>query len=129
MLHRQDFTIVPDAMVCAVFNAPHSNEDRVLDSIFGGPDSSRQIETLNVMGGWGHRVVRQMIEDVNKGYLTGANQLDTRIQELEQKAQAIQDWCSEKYQQIPKDIYDEKYTTMPIQLQTTYDTVSYSTCI
>lgn len=95
-----------------------------MDAAFEGASNSRHIATFNILGGWVHRVVRQTIEDTNRGELTELSQLEPRFRELEQKVQDLKSYCEKHAPPLPKDIYDEAYAALPVQLKTTFDTVS-----
>lgn len=130
IFQRQRFTIIPDVMVTGFFNSVHANEeDPHVEAGFGDPDLSRKTIMLNVMGGWAHRVVREMIEAVNRSEVTEISDLEPRFQELESKVKVLDDWCAQNTPQMPIDIYDEAYTKMPVQCQTTFDSVSWSTVL
>ncbi|CZR67358.1 uncharacterized protein PAC_17257 [Phialocephala subalpina] len=142
IFQRQSFTIVPDVMVTGFFNSFHANkEDLQIEAGFGEPEFSRKTIMLNVLGGWGelgscairnsskshpnlpiaHRVVRETIEAVNKHELIQISDLEPRFQELEKKIKVLDDWCAENAPQMPINIYDEAYTKMPLECQTTFD--------
>ncbi|KAF8849069.1 hypothetical protein BDZ45DRAFT_753147 [Acephala macrosclerotiorum] len=127
IFQRQSFTIVPDVMVTGFFNAVHSNKDDPhIEAGFGDPEFSRKAIMLTVLSGWAHRVVRSTIEDVNRHDLTKLSDLGPRFQELEDKIKVMHDWCAQNGRRLPSNIYDEAYTEMPLQCQTTFDSAQFT---
>ncbi len=125
ILHRQQFTIVPDVMVTAFFSA-HEQGHPHMEAGFTDQDLSQKTVMLNVFGGWAHRVVRNMVEAANKKEFLDTTELEPGLQDLNVKIKVLDDWCAEHAPRLPADIYDEVYTTMPVQYQTSFDSVSSS---
>ncbi|KAL5326569.1 hypothetical protein ACEPPN_004256 [Leptodophora sp. 'Broadleaf-Isolate-01'] len=126
ILHRQQATIIPDIMVTGFFNAVQEEGDPHLEAGFGDPDLSRKTIMLNVLGGWAHRVVRNMVESANKQEFLDVSELEPSLQELSAKIKVLDDWCADNAPHLPVDIYDEAYTSMPLQCQTTFDSAQFT---
>ncbi|KAH7360894.1 hypothetical protein BKA65DRAFT_194776 [Rhexocercosporidium sp. MPI-PUGE-AT-0058] len=126
ILHRQESIIVPDVMVCGFFNAVHEQNHPHLEAGFGDPDLSRKTIMLNIFGGWAHRVVRNMLESANKKEFIDVSELEPGLQDLNAKIKVLDDYCAEIDPRLPVDIYDEAYTRMPVQCQTTFDSAQFT---
>ncbi|KAL2074653.1 hypothetical protein VTL71DRAFT_8432 [Oculimacula yallundae] len=126
-MRRHDFTIIPDAMVTGFFDSVKADKGYPnLEARFSDAELSRKVIELNVLGGWATRVVRQTIEDVNKHELTQLSDLEPRFLELTAKIKISNDWCARHAPQIPGDIYDEAYVSLPVYCQSTYDSSQYT---
>ncbi|CZT51800.1 uncharacterized protein RSE6_12999 [Rhynchosporium secalis] len=126
-MRRHEFTIIPDVMVTGFFEGVKADSGYPnIEARFSDAELSRKVIELNVLGGWATRVVRQTIEDFNRNDLTQLSELEPRFLELTARIKVSNDWCARHAPQIPGDIYDPAYTSLPIYCQTTYDSSQYT---
>jgi hypothetical protein len=87
-------------------------------------DLSHKIVELTVLGGWSYRVVRNLIQYVNKTFEPDPAEIQTRLDDLDEKLATMTSWCTVNSQLIPRDMYDSSYTRLPQSCQTYFDSVS-----
>ena len=89
-------------------------------------DLSHKIVELTVLGGWSYRVLRNLIQYVNRTPQPDPAEIQTRLNDLDEKLAAMTSWCIANSQLIPRDMYDSTYTRLPQSCQTYFDSVSPS---